>query len=219
VVLSHGHFDHTRGLAGLLARMGTGKPVHHHPDALLERRINLPVLDRPFPLPGPDEGALRKAGAVPVPAPGTVPVAGGFALATGEVPRATGFEHGMPGAEALVDGRWIPDTFPDDQALVANLGDRGLVVVTGCAHAGVVNTVRYAQELSGTDRVHAVLGGLHLTGPAYEAAVGPTIGALREMDPRFVVPMHCTGWLAMARFAQEMPGPFVLNTVGTTYAF
>jgi 7,8-dihydropterin-6-yl-methyl-4-(beta-D-ribofuranosyl)aminobenzene 5'-phosphate synthase len=119
----------------------------------------------------------------------------------------------------MIDDDWIPDPFRDDQALVANLRDRGLVVITGCAHAGVINTVEHAKELAGTDRVHAVLGGFHLTGPAYEEVVGPTIERMQGLAPRYVVPMHCTGWSAITRFAREMPEQFVLNTVGTTYAF
>ena len=219
VVLSHGHFDHAGGLPGLIPWLRPGIPVHLHPDAFIERRMNFPVLDAPVPIPAPDEPSLRAAGAVPTPLEEPSAVAGGLALATGEVPRRTGFEHGMPGAEALLDGSWRPDPFRDDQGLVVNLRGRGLVVITGCAHAGVINTAAYAKELAKTERVHAVLGGFHLTGPAFEDVVGPTIETLRRMDPRFVVPMHCTGWRATARFAEEMPGPFVLNTVGTTYAF
>ena len=219
VVLSHGHFDHAGGLPGLLARMRPGTPVHLHPDAFLERRLNLPILPFPVPMPGPDESALRDAGGVPTALTGPALVAGGLALATGGVPRRTGFEHGMPGAEARVDGAWAPDPFRDDQGLVVHLRDRGLVVLTGCAHAGVINTTGYARELAGTDRVHAVLGGFHLTGPAYEAAVGPTLAGMQGIDPRFVVPMHCTGWGPIGRFAREMPDRFVLNTVGTTYVF
>lgn len=219
VVLSHGHFDHAAGLPGLLRRMRPGVPVHLHPDAFLERRLNLPVLDAPVPMPGPDDQVLREAGGVPTTSTGPVTVVGGLALATGEVPRRTGFEHGMPGAEARIDGAWVPDPFRDDQGLVVDLAERGLVVVTGCAHAGVINTVEHARALAGTDRVHAVLGGFHLTGPAYEAVVGPTIAAMQAFEPALVAPMHCTGWGPIVRFAREMPEQFVLNTVGTTYAF
>lgn len=148
-------------------------PVHLHPDAFLERRLNLPVLDAPVPMPGPDEKSLQMAGAVPTVSGGLSAVADGLALATGEVPRRTGFEHGMPGAEGLLDGTWRPDPFRDDQGLVVNLRDRGLVVIAGCAHAGVINTAAYAKELTGTERAHAVLGGFRLTGPAYGDVVPP----------------------------------------------
>ena len=219
VMLSHGHFDHAGGLAGLLRQMSPGTPVHLHPDAVLRRRLNIPVLDVPVPMPGLDEQAVRQAGGVPAASAGPAPLAGNLAMTTGEVHRRTEFEHGMPGAEAMIDDVWIPDPFRDDQALVANLRDRGLVVITGCAHAGVINTVEHAKELAGTDSVHAVLGGFHLTGPAYEEVVGPTIERMQGLAPRYVVPMHCTGWSAITRFAREMPEQFVLNTVGTTYAF
>ena len=149
VMLSHGHFDHAGGLAGLLRQMSPGTPVHLHPDAVLRRRLNIPVLDVPVPMPGLDEQAVRQAGGVPAASAGPAPLAGNLAMTTGEVPRRTEFEHGMPGAEAMIDDVWIPDPFRDDQALVANLRDRGLVVITGCAHAGVINTVEHAKEARG----------------------------------------------------------------------
>jgi 7,8-dihydropterin-6-yl-methyl-4-(beta-D-ribofuranosyl)aminobenzene 5'-phosphate synthase len=100
VVLSHGHFDHAGGLAGLLWQRSPGTPVHLHPDAVLQRRLNTPVLDVPVPMPGLDEQAVRQAGGVPAASAGPAPLAGNLAMTTGEVPRRTAFEHGMPGAEA-----------------------------------------------------------------------------------------------------------------------
>ena len=84
---------------------------------------------------------------------------------TGEVERTTTFEKGIPGMEMFADGRWEPDPIRDDQALVINVKDKGLVVISGCAHAGIINTVEYARKITGIDHVHAVLGGFHLTGP------------------------------------------------------
>jgi 7,8-dihydropterin-6-yl-methyl-4-(beta-D-ribofuranosyl)aminobenzene 5'-phosphate synthase len=91
-------------------------------------------------------------------------------------------------------------------------------VLTGCAHAGVVNTVHYAREISGVDRVWAVLGGFHLA-PAKEDEIDRTIDEIAGLKPKMVAPTHCTGFQAMARFAHRMPDEFVLGVVGTTYLF
>jgi len=93
------------------------------------------------------------------------------------------------------------------------------VVLSGCAHAGIINTVKHAQKVSHTEKVHAVLGGFHLTGALFEPIIDPTIAEMKSVGPDYVVPMHCTGWKAITRFAEEMPEQFQLNTVGTTYTF
>ena len=131
----------------------------------------------------------------------------------------TDFEQGFPWAEANIDDGWVTDPFRDDQGLVMNLRGKGLIVLGGCSHAGIINTVEHARAVTGVDRVEAVLGGFHLTGPLFEPVIGPTIDEMKRIAPRYVVPMHCTGWKAIVRFAAEMPDRFLLNTVGTTYVF
>jgi len=99
--------------------------------------------------------------------------------------------------------------------LVMNLKAKGLVVISGCSHTGIVNTVRYAKKLTGVEKVHAVLGGFHLSGAFYEKILGQTIDQLKALSPAVVVPMHCTGRKAMDQFAREFPSSFVLNSVGS----
>jgi 7,8-dihydropterin-6-yl-methyl-4-(beta-D-ribofuranosyl)aminobenzene 5'-phosphate synthase len=140
-------------------------------------------------------------------------------LVTGEVERKTPFEKGMPEAEIERDGNWATDPIRDDQAIVMNVREKGLVVLSGCAHAGIINTVEYAKKITGNDHVHAVLGGFHLSGKTYEQIVPPTIDAMKKINPAYVVPMHCTGWSTINRFMAAMPGKCILNTVGTTYVF
>jgi 7,8-dihydropterin-6-yl-methyl-4-(beta-D-ribofuranosyl)aminobenzene 5'-phosphate synthase len=217
VVLSHGHFDHTAGLSGLVALGKRGLPLVVHPNAWLERRRVAP--DRQsVPIPNLSKQALLGAGFSVVETREPSYLLDGVVLVTGEVERTTDFEKGFSGHEALRDGEWLPDPLIlDDQAVVLNVRDKGLVVVTGCGHSGVVNIIRYAQRLTGVRRVHAVIGGFHLSGPAFDPRIAATVDALQAFAPAAVVPMHCTGWKAVHAIAAAMPDAFIQNSVGTTY--
>ena len=146
-------------------------------------------------------------------------IASDLVLVTGEVNRVTDFEKGFPWAEARINSEWTIDPFHDDQGVVVDVKDKGLVIIGGCSHAGIINTVEHAQKATGTEKIHAVLGGFHLTGSASEKIIAPTIEEMKRIGPDFVVPMHCTGWKAINQFAEEMPEQFLLNSVGTTYLF
>jgi 7,8-dihydropterin-6-yl-methyl-4-(beta-D-ribofuranosyl)aminobenzene 5'-phosphate synthase len=105
----------------------------------------------------------------------------------------------------------------DDQALVVHLRGQGLVVLTGCGHAGAVNIVRHAMRLTRTNRLHALVGGLHLGGPAFEPIIAPTVDALVAMSPSLVVPGHCTGWRAQHALATAMSDAWVAGSCGSAY--
>lgn len=215
VILSHGHFDHFSGLPGFLKQMDKRLPLVVHPDAFVERRIHLgPQMQ--IPMPTLEEEALTASGAVLDKRAEPSTIAGGQILVTGTVERTTDFETGSPGLEAKRNGQWEPDRFIDDQAIAFLVKKKGLVLLGGCSHAGIINTVKHAVQTTGANRVHAVMGGFHLSGPS-EGLIEPTVQAMREIAPVMIVPMHCTGWKAINRFAEAMPEQFVLNTVGTTY--
>ena len=218
VVLSHGHYDHTGGLGCVLGSAGHQIPLIAHPDAFLPRRLHVPSQGT-FDLPLTEAVALKKAGADIRHHSGPSTLAAGHLLVTGEIERKTPFEHGMPGGEIEKDGTWDADPILDDQALVFHLQDKGLVVLSGCAHAGIINTIEYAKKLTGVDHVLGVLGGFHLSGEAFRKVVPPTIKAMKKIDPDYLVPMHCTGWSAINGFMEAFPGRCLLNTVGTTYVF
>jgi 7,8-dihydropterin-6-yl-methyl-4-(beta-D-ribofuranosyl)aminobenzene 5'-phosphate synthase len=92
-------------------------------------------------------------------------------------------------------------------------------VLSGCAHSGIVNTVAYAREVTGVDPVYAVMGGFHLTGADFEPIIGRTTEALIALNPRYIVPTHCTGRKASMHIEREMPEKFLLNMSGTKMVF
>jgi 7,8-dihydropterin-6-yl-methyl-4-(beta-D-ribofuranosyl)aminobenzene 5'-phosphate synthase len=221
IVLSHGHFDHVGGMQGLVRELGTTHlPLFLHPDAWNKRRITFPGRD-PVGLASPSKSAIQAAGFQIVEEDQPSFVLDDALLVTGEVDRTTSFEQGLaPSHQALRDGAWRSDQLVlDDQALVVNLKGKGLVVLTGCGHAGIINTLRYVRTLTGCDHLHAVLGGFHLTGPRFEPLIEPTCDALAELAPDFLVPAHCTGWKATHALAARFPGSFLQNAVGTRFAF
>jgi 7,8-dihydropterin-6-yl-methyl-4-(beta-D-ribofuranosyl)aminobenzene 5'-phosphate synthase len=220
IVLSHGHWDHTTGMDGLVRELGRPNvPVLIHPDFWSRRRIALPGID-PIELPSTSKPALEGAGFEIVEQQQPSFLLDGSLLVTGEVDRTTTFETGFPVHQAYRDGHWQPDPLIlDDQALVASVRGRGLVVLTGCGHSGIVNILRYVRKLTGDDRIHAVVGGFHLSGPAFEKIIAPTCDALAEFSPDHLVPSHCTGWRAIHTIAARFPDAFIQNSVGTRFEF
>jgi 7,8-dihydropterin-6-yl-methyl-4-(beta-D-ribofuranosyl)aminobenzene 5'-phosphate synthase len=218
LVLSHGHADHTGALIGLLRRLGKRElPLIAHPDAFLQRKVVLPD-GREVKLPPPDRGALLQEGVEIVEDREPSLLLDKRALVTGQVARTTAFEKGFPIHHSLVDGRWQPDPWIyDDQSLVFHIRGKGLAILTGCGHAGVINIIRHARNVTGVENVYAVIGGFHLSGPLFEAIIPQTVEELKAAAPRVVVPGHCTGWKAVHAIARAMPEAFIQNSVGTQY--
>ena len=219
VVCSHGHFDHTAGLDGLARRLGRSNlPVLIHPDFWNRRRVTLPGRD-PQEIPTTSRIALEGAGFTIIEERQPSFLLDGSVLVTGEVDRTTGYEPGFPLQEAWRGDRWEPDPLVlDDQAVIINLRDRGLVVITGCGHAGVVNIARYACALTGAKQVYAVIGGFHLNGPLFEPLIERTCADLAALEPSLIVPAHCTGWRAQHALANVFGERYVPNCVGTRFS-
>jgi 7,8-dihydropterin-6-yl-methyl-4-(beta-D-ribofuranosyl)aminobenzene 5'-phosphate synthase len=216
VVLSHGHYDHT---GGLLSEADSFREttVYAHLTAFRDRFIRRndgtlqPVGS---PIPSADElrtqvGQLLQHRRVPV------QIAGGVWI-TGEIPRQNDFED-VGGAFFLDEACTVPDPIVDDLAMYIETG-QGLVILLGCAHAGVINTLDHIRTLTGTERIRAVLGGMHLLN-ADENRLQQTILKLRELDIPRIGLAHCTGFAAMARLHTEFPGRCFHCVGGTEIEF
>ena len=134
----------------------------------------------------------------------------------GRIDQVTDYEKVAPNFVAKRGNEFVQETFIGEQAVILNAKGKGLVVLSGCAHRGIVNTVKHAQKMTGIEKVYAVMGGFHLTGAKPEL-IQKTIADIKAINPEYIVPTHCTGFEAISAFAREMPDRFILNTVGTKY--
>ncbi len=220
VILSHGHADHHGGLEGMFQRIGRPRmPLVLHPDVWRERRIVFPT-GHEISMPPPSHADLDREGVEIIEERSPTLLLDGMILVTGQVDRVTDFEKGFPLQQMHTDHGWEPDTWIwDEQAVVCNVKDKGLVVLSACSHAGAINVLKHAQRLTGIDKVHAFVGGFHLTGGLFEAIIPRTITELVTIDLDIIVPGHCTGWRATHELVRQLPDAYVQTSVGTRLHF
>jgi 7,8-dihydropterin-6-yl-methyl-4-(beta-D-ribofuranosyl)aminobenzene 5'-phosphate synthase len=247
IAISHGHNDHVGGVTEVLKAMdlapkaqkwekdipidtlreaaqGRSVPLVMHPAGLRERWGIQKDGSKYGPIPGPPHAVWEALGAEMVLTEGPYNLGPGC-WTTGFVPRLSFETSGISknrvyrvAGQASENNPFIPDYLEDDQAIAICVQDKGLVIVSGCAHAGILNTIRHAQTISGVDKVWAILGGFHLA-RASDEDIARTIDEVQAMKPTLITPSHCTGFKAISQFAHRMPEEFVLGLVGTTYLF
>lgn len=242
IALSHGHSDHYTAMTDMLAAMELlpeGKewepgaaqeseiedwleaarvPLVVHPAAFRERWWQQDDGKLQGPFRPPPEQEWRALGADIVLSEGPYRLGPGC-WTTGYIPRESFERSGRPKEMRYREGaQFLADDVEDDQAIVLNVRGKGLVVLSGCAHSGIVNTIEHARRISGEDRVYAVMGGFHLA-RAPEEEIEQTVAYLQELEPQMVVPSHCTGLRAIGRIAAAMPEQFVEGVVGAEYSF
>ena len=174
ILISHGHADHHGGLEGLFRRYGRRSlPLVIHPEAWRERKLVFPT-GTELRLPPPSRHDLEREGVEVVEERGQTLLLDDAVLVSGQVERSTPFEQGFPIQSARSGGEWEPDpVIVDDQNVIVNVKGKGLVIVSGCSHAGAVNVLRNAQRLTGEERVAGFIGGFHLTGGLFEPIIEP----------------------------------------------
>jgi len=217
IVLSHAHHDHTGGLPEVL-RAVRHKPIDTfaHPELFAYRYRKEGGKEAYGGIPFA-RGYLEKMGARFVFNKTYTPIEAGTFL-TGEVPRHTVFEGGDMGDRFMIrDNRLVPDDIPDDQSMVVHT-DRGLLIVLGCAHAGIINILTHVVKMSGVDRIFAVVGGTHI-GFSGEVQLRESINALKAFDIQHLIPSHCTGFEAIVRIKQELGPIFGFSHVGFSLEF
>ena len=235
IVLSHGHFDHISGLISILRRLKKSVEIIVHSEAFLRRWLVYPNGNKAR-MDFLNEGEINQAGGIirKVDKISFLPRnenrlsnkrtdhPNNRVMISGEIPRVTKFEKGfsLQYKEKDNENDLIPDPLVcDDQALIMNVRNKGLIILTGCGHAGIINTIKFAKKVTGIERIHCVIGGFHLSGQDYEDSISLTLAELTKVDPHYIVPCHCTGWKATNKIIDMMPEKFIQSSVGSTFLF
>jgi len=221
IVLSHSHSDHTGGLRYILERMDKRKEIEiiAHPDIWSERYARYDNEKNKYTGMPFKKEELEKYGARFHLTRESIEINKEM-ITSGEIPLVTDFEEMHSGKIQrliLKDGKYIEDTLLDDLAIFFK-SEKGLIIITGCAHRGIVNTIYHAQNLTGIKNVYAVIGGAHLFGASQER-IDLTINALKELNVKKIGLCHCTGLKAISSLMTQLPEKFVSVVSGSVLTF
>lgn len=203
VVLTHCHYDHTKGLGRILQEIGKKDlPVIAHPELFRLNFVTDPYLRHVGVMHGDEREEIESSGGMLFLTRDPLELMPGLST-TGEVERITDFEEVGMGFHTLQKGEIQTDQMRDDISVVANIKGKGLVIVTGCSHAGIVNILKQAVKLTGTDKVHGIIGGFHLI-EASDTVIEKTGQAIAELNPDWVYAGHCTGFRAQVKLYNRL---------------
>jgi len=212
IALSHGHHDHTAATVELIKKSKRKVKVIVHPSIFYPRFVVEKGKRRYYGVPrGERKDDILKAGGQLVETTDPFEVIPGV-LTSGEIRRVTPFEKITWKNWALIDGKQVRDKVSEDQALFINVERRGVLVISGCAHAGIINTLQAALDVTKT-KLYGFIGGTHLIYPK-ESRLKETIDKFRDFDLQLMSPSHCTGHKSIAAINQAFPEAFVLNSTG-----
>lgn len=195
VVLTHCHYDHTQGLGKVLKEIGKKDlPIIAHPDIFRLNFITDPYLRHVGVMDGDKKADIEASGGTLYLTKDPLEIMPGL-ITTGEVERVTDFEEVGINLFTIENSEVKTDMMLDDISVVVNVKGRGLVIITGCSHAGIANVTRQAIKLTDTEKIHGIIGGLHLI-EASESRIKKTAQALKEFNPDWIYAGHCTGFRA-----------------------
>lgn len=226
IVLSHGHWDHSGAmlLALEMIQLSNGGrlvPTYMHPGMYRSRAMKAADGSmRPF-ADVPSQAQLEQAGALVVNAVEPQLILDDLFFVSGEIPRVTAFETGMQGQHRrTLDGQgWEPDPLVIDERFIAvSVKGKGVIVLTACSHAGVVNVMTHARECFAGETLYGVLGGFHLSG-GNERLIPETVAELRAFELKMIAAAHCTGWRAVNALANAFGDAVAPAAVGKVYRF
>jgi len=214
IILSHGHYDHTGGLKGLLENTSQRIPIIGHPDVFAQRISyvrGFRTISCPF-----NQSEIREAGGDLLLSRDSVKI-NDYLMVTGEVPRKNKFEKN-PHFRKVTNNHWRDDEVDDDLSMIIDVDQESFFLLCGCCHAGLINTLERVKTLTGKTKCYGVMGGLHLVGASQER-IDFTIAELKKWNPEVIIPLHCSGREAMYQLKSHFPEKTKLLNCGDSFAF